>query len=879
MERTIYIIDAHGILHKSYHALADSNLVTSKGEEVGALYGFTRIILKILREKRPEYAAVCFDSKGRTFREEIYPEYKANRKETEKPLITQLGVARELVTAVGLKAVFLEGYEADDIIAAIAARTSNAGIETVIVSSDKDICQLVGDRVKLWDGSSADFIDHDAVAQKYGIGPELMVDYFSLVGDSSDNVPGIEGIGPKSALKLLKEYGNLDNILKAAAGAGSSHSSLHMGQQSGCSGALSGNDKLMEKIRKNPEIALLSRQLIYLKTDAPVEFEIQELKVNPPDKNLIIEAAKRLEFRELINMASESVSAGVQETETVPLGLILERAGKNISMSLAFIDGFLCAADPDNEAVQEANGLSESDKKKISAIISNPDISKTCWNLKNILHLAGFAGTGVMAAFDAEIAYYLINPELRKYELSKIMLEKSGFIPYSVEPAANAVSQVRQLSRLAEDLKKEISEKGLGELFESIEMPLVEVIYEMEKNGIKIDKERLKKLSFKFEDMINRLESEIEDMAGVRINLNSPKQMAHLLYEKLKIPVDEETKRTFARTKSGVSTGESVLRSLEACHPVISKILQYREITKLKSSFVDNLLEMAGPDSRLRSNFEQTGTATGRFSSSKPNLQNIPVRTEYGRDIRSCFTAEDGWLLLSSDYSQIDLRVLAHASSDEKLIDSFMKGEDIHLKTAAEVFGTGGTQVAPEMRRLAKAINFGIVYGQTPQGLAEELGISRTEAKKYIDHYFSVYSGVKNWIEENLEFARKNGYVATIAGRRRCLRDINSPNMRLRSFAERIAVNAPIQGGSADIIKKAMVNIYKSMKAMRDRCRMALQVHDELVFEIRGDALKEAADVVKNEMESAFKLKIPLRVDIKSGRNWNEMTAVHTSNQ
>ncbi|MCK5582462.1 MAG: DNA polymerase I, partial [Elusimicrobiales bacterium] len=498
-------------------------------------------------------------------------------------------------------------------------------------------------------------------------------------------------------------------------------------------------------------------------------------------------------------------------------------------------------------------------------------VFKACYNLKKVMHLLGFSYPSDKPRnfSDTLIAYHLLNPSDKKSEIADILNSV-----YKNEDAAKRLGiLLKPLAELDEKLNIEIKEKGLDSLYKDLELPLIGIIYLMEKAGIKMDKVFLEKFSQELEEKIEKLQTEIFALAKEEINLNSPKQLSELIYEKLNIDLDEKNKKIF-KTKTGYSTSEEALLSIKDRHPIIDEILQYRELTKLKSSFVDNLLKLIAGDGHVHTNYEQDGTATGRFSSSKPNLQNIPIRSDYGLKIRKAFKAKEGYCLIAADYSQIDLRVLAHLSEDENLITAFLKNEDIHKRTAAEVFKVEENKVTLEMRRLAKAINFGIVYGQTAFGLARQLNIKGEEAQKYIDHYFELYKGVKTWIDSTIIFAKANGYVATLTGRRRDIPDIDSNNISLRNFAQRIAMNTPVQGGSADIIKKAMINVFFKIEDLKLDARMLMQVHDELIFEVKDDIKKEVSKIIKDEMENAFKLKVPMKVELKAGKNWADMEKI-----
>jgi len=851
LPKRVFIIDAHAFLHRSYHALPKFS--TSKGEEVGALYGFTRILLKLLRERRPEYVAVCFDSKGATFRDELYPEYKANRPETEPGLVGQLNTARDLVKALGLKGVYLKGFEADDLIATLARRAVGAGLEAIIVSGDKDAAQLAGDKVKLWDGSSPDFSGPAEVLKKYGIPPALLPDYFALTGDSSDNVPGVAGVGPKSAAKLVQVYGPLEKILAAA-----------------LDPALAAADKALAKVAEDMENARLSRRLVTLEADAPVEEGLEIFRPAAPGGPELEEMARRLEFKDLLALIGAAPSAH-NPIELPPLRTpeeILHGRAGTVSFA-AFEDG-LAIGGKDGVCILRPGFFSPEAAKAAGVILSDQKIPKVTSGIKSALRLLDLpAGFEPVNFFDTEAAALLLSAGTRRQELPQVVFERLGLPlqpPGSEEEKAQACAA---LPGLEIKLKEELEKTSMLPVYNELELPLLPAVYAMEQHGTAVDTVLLGELSARFEKKLAELQTGSERLTGVQINLNSPKQVAFLLYEKLNLGLEEAQKKQF-KLKDGYSTGEDALQYLKAAHPVVPLLLEYREISKLKSSFVDNLLAAAGPDGRLHTTFDQLGTATGRFSSSKPNLQNIPVRSESGLLVRKCFTARAGFILLSADYSQIDLRVLAHLSGDKNLVSAFKNGEDIHLRTAAEVFDCAPEFVTPEMRRAAKAINFGIVYGQTPQGLSRELGISRSEAANYIKHYFEVCPGVKEWSDRTMAEAKKNGFVATFTGRRRLLPELAASNPHLRSFAERAAVNTPVQGGSADIIKKAMVSLFSVLKHSED-IFMLLQVHDELVFEVRREKLNEAAALIKKEMEQAYRLDVPLKADLKAGDNWRDM--------
>ena len=849
--KRVFIIDAHAFLHRSYHALPKFS--TSKGEEVGALYGFMRLLLKILRERKPDYVAVCFDSKGGTFRDGLYAEYKANRPATDPGLIGQLITARDLVKVLGLKGVYLNGFEADDLIATLARRAVHAGLEAVIVSGDKDAAQLAGEKVRLWDGSAPEFAGPEAVLAKYGLPPALLPDYFALTGDSSDNVPGVAGVGPKSAAKLVQTYGPLEKILAAA-----------------LDPALVAVDKALAKVAKDMENARLSRRLVTLEADAPVEEGLEIFRPAVPGGPELEGLARRLEFKDLLALAG-AAPAEQKAAEVPPVKKPEEIfPGQAGSACFAAFEDCLVIGSKAGVCILRPGLFSPENAKAAAALLAGSKVRKYTFGLKQVLRQLGLpAGFEPANFFDAEAAAVLLSAGTRKAELPQLAFERLGLplqLPGSEAEKAQACAV---LPGLAAQLEGELEKAGMREVYAELELPLLPAVYAMEQHGAAVDTALLGELSSRFEKKLLELQAGSERLTGVQVNLNSPKQVAFLLYEKLNLGLEEAQKKQF-KNKDGYSTGEEALQYLKAAHPVVPLLLEYREISKLKSSFVDNLLAAAGPDGRLHTTFDQLGAATGRFSSSKPNLQNIPVRSEAGLLVRKCFTVRKGFVMLSADYSQIDLRVLAHLSGDANLTEAFRKGEDIHLRTASEVFHCAPELVTPEMRRAAKAINFGIVYGQTPTGLSRELGISRAEAANYIKHYFEACPGVKAWSERTAAEAKKNGFVATFTGRRRLLPELAASNPHLRGFAERAAVNTPVQGGSADIIKKAMVNLFAEFKHSKD-VFMLLQVHDELVFEVRAERLARAAGLIKKEMEGAYELAVPLRADLKTGLNWRDL--------
>ncbi len=850
MSRNIlFLIDAHGYLHKSYHAI--QNLTNSRGEDVGALFGFERFLSKLTEEKKAEYAAVCFDSPGKTFRSEIYSEYKANRRETEENLKGQLFLAPELADGLGFNSVFLEGYEADDIIASFARKFSRE-MSVVIITTDKDAAQLVNENVKLWDGKSPVYFDEKWVLKKYGVKPFQIMDYLAIVGDSSDNVPGARGIGQKGAQRILSEFGDLDSALKVA-----KNDSLLCKCEMGLR-------KVLEKMLAGEKNILISRQLVRLK-DVPLDFKIEDLKIKEPDKKRISKLASRLEFKSLY----EKASSLLDRTSVKEVALI-EDVLRAREIGIFSQKDFLAVCAEGKVFTCPVSDIGSEIRETMHSLIIDEEKDKICHNLKEVMHVLNFPACNIEAKniFDIMLAYSLLNPAERKLDFQKLLLKKFSVMFNPLGKAEESLKIVSKFPAIKSALEGELREKGLHRLYQEIELPLIKVIYFMEKSGVRVKKDILVSISGELKKRMEEIEAQIYKICACAINLNSPKQLSYLLYEKLNIPLSDKQKKMF-RIKTGYSTNEEALLSMVGAHPVIGMILEHREYSKLKSSFVDNLLEIVSPEGRVHTTYEQSGTATGRFSSSRPNLQNIPIKSDYGNKIRKAFAASDGLVLLSADYSQIDLRVLAHLSGDENLVSSFRNNEDVHSKTAREVFNA--ENITPEMRKIAKGINFGIIYGQTSFGLARQLGIDEGRAARYIEHYFRVYSGVKAWIEKTIKFAEENGYVLTFMGRRREVPEINSKNTSVKNFARRVAVNTPVQGGSADIIKKAMIRVFERTHL---QARMIMQVHDELIFEVEKKALGEVARTIAREMENAVKLNVPLKVDMKCGTNWGEMTEI-----
>jgi len=885
-KQKLYLIDGNGYIHRAFHALPP--LTNSSGQMVNAVYGFTRMILKILRQEKPDYVAVCFDFPAPTFRHKEFPEYKITRKETPDELKQQIPLAHKIVKALNIPVFEKEGYEADDLIGTLSENASREGIETIIVTGDKDALQLVDESIKVLNEPKDIFYTEEVVKEKMGVSAQQITDLMGLVGDTSDNVPGVFGIGPKTATELIQEFSSIENLYQNLSRV---------------------KEKLREKLEKGREEAFLSKRLVTIVKDVPLEVDVRACRVGEFDREELLKLFRELEFKTLIvellpqeekhKVDYKGIFSGkefetlLDELKEAPLfSLDLETTSPDPMR--AKIVGISFALEPYSACyiplMHSYLGAPEQLEKKyvlerLKHILENDSIKKYGQNIKYdliVLKREGVDLSGIY--FDSMVASYVLNPSKMNHNLDDIALEYLNYrtVPFSeligkgkrattidkveverVIPYASSDADIAL--RVAKIMERELREKGLDKLFYEVEMPLVEVLAEMEMNGVIIDVDYIATLSRDFSLRLRELEKEIYKLSGQEFNINSPRQLSFILFEKLNLPV-------ISRTKTGASTSEEVLLQLAEKHKLPQLIIEYRELQKLKSTYLDALPQMVNPETgRLHTSFNQTVTATGRLSSSEPNLQNIPIRTEDGRKIRRAFIPEKGCLFVSADYSQIDLRVLAHISGDESLRDAFLHNEDIHRRTASELFGVPQEEVTPELRRIAKTVNFGLSYGMSPYGLSKDLGVSQTEAKKYIDSYFQKYKGVKNYIEKIVVQARKDGFVSTLLNRRRYLPEINSKNGSVRGFAERIAINTPIQGTSADIIKVAMIRIREKLKAAGSKAKMSLQIHDELLFEVPEEEVDELSHLAKKEMEGAVSLNVPVVADIKVGKNWRDL--------
>ena len=780
----LFLVDSFNLIFRAYHARQRTGappMRTSRGSSTEAIYIFHNMIRRLLKQYSPEYLAAVFESEEPTFRDRAYAEYKANRAETPPELLEQIPAIERMLAAMRIPVIKAPGYEADDVIGTLARRAAAAGAEVWMISSDKDLLQLVGDGIFMMDPMKNDTLYDPAKVEEFkGVPPERIPDLLALVGDSSDNIPGAPGIGEKGAVQLLREFGSLDELLRRA-------------------GEVQ-RKSYRESLLNHREQIEFSRKLATIDTNVPVEFRLEDLAVKPPDLEALAAFYREYEF---ISFLKElELPAAEEAPQPEPAG-----------------------PEPDTAVFYDWKAA------------GCPDPGKPVEDI--LLYAFLVLADPSACALDSLIARYL---------------ERA---PASREETLRALAR-RLRPLVAGDLRR---------LYDEVDLPLMPVLLRMERAGVRIDTERLRELSARLEGELARLTEEIYALAGTPFNINSPKQLGEVLFERLGLRPQGKTSKTKA-----FSTSADVLEALAGEHPVVQRILDYRQLSKLKGTYVDALPQLLSPeDGRLHTTFNPAGAATGRLSSTEPNLQNIPVRTEVGREIRSCFVPEPGWVLLSADYSQIELRLLAHFSSDAALVEAFLRGEDIHTRTASEIHSVPPLMVTPEMRRAAKAVNFGIVYGQTPFGLAQQLGISKEEAKQYIDRYFERYPGVKLWIERTIAEVRERGYTLTLWGRRRPIPDILSKNPNARAFAERTAVNTPLQGTAADLMRKAMIVADAGLRQRNLRSRLLLQVHDELVLECPPEELAEARSLVKQAMEGVEKLAVPLLVETAAGPNWRDV--------
>ena len=877
-KKKLVLIDGNSLMNRAFYALPP--LMNKEGMYTNAIYGFTTMLLKIIDEQKPSHMSVAFDLKAPTFRHKAYSEYKGNRKGMPDELRAQVEPLKELLDSFGINRVELEGYEADDIIGTFSKIGEEDGFEVIIVTGDRDALQLASDNTTVLFTkkgiTDVDVYDWNKVEEDYGVNPIEFIDLKGLMGDKSDNIPGVPGIGEKTGVKLIQEYKSLENVIANIEN-------------------LKGSTK--KKIEENQEIALLSKRLATIFRDIPFDMDMDDLKIKEKDEDKVLEMFNKYGFKTLISRISEIKSSDdndqvlveeVQPIKDISKEEILKKINTDKFAHIKFIAEKVDYKDRkvvlfgimDNEGFVYFG--KEEDVEDFRGILESEDIKKCGIDIKEdylILRSYNILLKGM--DFDMEIGEYLLEPGgkgkieefAQKYGRKDILTEeellgkgknKISISELTEETLKNQINGILNMVKAqSPKLKKKIEDLEMTNLLENIEMPLVEVLGFMEYEGFKADKEVLLQLQEEYDLKIKELEEIIYRIAGEEFNINSPKQLGLILFEKLNLPV-------IKKTKTGYSTNAEVLESLREQHEIIDYISAYRQVVKLKSTYVDGLLSLMTKDDRIHSSFNQTITATGRISSTDPNLQNIPVRQEMGRVLRKAFISKDEYTLVDADYSQIELRILAHMAEEDILIESFSKDEDIHSRTASEVFSTPLKEVTKEMRSAAKAVNFGIVYGVSDFGLAQNLNIPVKEAKGYIDLYFSRYPKIKEYMDNTILEAEEKGYVTTLLGRRRYIPEINSKNKILRSLGKRLAMNTPIQGTAADIIKIAMVKVFKRLKSEGMKTKLILQVHDELILEAPNDEVEKASLILKEEMESSLKLKVPMGVDVNVGKSWYE---------
>jgi len=884
-EKTLFLIDGSSYIYRAYHAIR--SLSTRSGFPTNAIFGTANMLLKVLRDHNPTYAAMVLDAPGPTFRHDIYPDYKANRPPMPEDLVVQMPRIDELIDAFRLPTIRIPGVEADDIIATLAHMFAPEVDRVVIISSDKDLMQLISEKVLMLDTMKDRWIDEKAVEEKFGVKPSQVVQVQALMGDPSDNIPGLPGVGPKTAGRLIAQYGHIDALLE------------HSQEVGG---------KIGEKLPHQEEELKTSLALVTLRDDVPVDRTLQDLSVSEPDTAAVRELFEELEFVRLISdlaprkaLSRDGYRSITTEKDLKALAGRLEKVeqfaidtetdsrdpmrASLVGISLSWADGEAAYIPLGHRYLGVPEQLApDVVKKHLGTHLADPAKGKVGQNIKYDLKVLMRAGWEVMGiSFDTMIASWLENPERRSHSLDEIATELFGHTMISYkeltkrgreqilmtevpveEASVYACEDADVTFRAARPLAGRMEEKGLAGLFHDVEMPLVAVLNDMEMAGVLLDTGMLAEISQDLGGRLRKLEARIHEEAGHPFNINSPRQLGQVLFTELGLPA-------LKKTKTGYSTNDDVLLELSEKHHLPAMVRDYRSLAKLKSTYVDALPELIHPETgRIHTSFNQTGTTTGRLSSSDPNLQNIPIRTDEGRRIRAAFIAPVNTVLVSADYSQIELRILAHLSGDRNLVEAFKNGEDIHTRTAREVLSADKNAVEPELRRRAKVINFGIIYGMSAYGLSRELGVPPGEAAAIIEGYFDVYSGVREFTERTLKAAREKGYVQTLLNRRRYLPELSSKNPNTRQYGERMAINTPIQGSAADLIKVAMLHVHEGLPAEVPGARMLLQVHDELVFEVPEEAAQRAVQYIAGTMEKVMKLDVPLVVDAGWGKNWAE---------
>lgn len=900
----LVLFDGNALVHRAFHALPPLT-VSKTGEMVSAVYGFALMLLKVISELKPTHYAIAFDKEAPTFRHELFDQYKAQRPKTPDELVNQLGRVRQLVEAFNIPIFELDDYEADDVLGTLSHQASDQDIDTIIVTGDADAMQLVLPRVKVFTPKkafgNAVLYDEVAVNEKYGVKPGQIADLKGLMGDPSDNIPGVPSVGPKTAAKLIQQFGSIDQIY------------AHIDEVT--------PPKLQSILRENETLARRSRELATIVTQTPVTLNLDDCQISRYDRQQVTKLFRELEFFSLLPKLPEVEVEEVTPATTAQVKAEPPQGNYRIINTISALDELLnrlstaksFAFDLETTSLNAMSaqlvgislspapgeayyipvghvGWGQVEQLPLEQVIDRLKSPLEGANLAKLAHngkydmtvLAEYGVTVNNLAFDTMLAAYLLGEKslsLKALAFNKLGIEMTpiaaliGSGTKQISMSQVEINQVADYSgadaditgQLTELLKAELHQQGLWQLFSEVELPLVPVLLSMERNGVALNTELLRQMSYRLGEQLLKLEAEIYNSVGHQFNINSPQQLSSVLFQELGLPPAR-------KTKGGYSTGAAVLEELRGTHPIIESILDYRQLSKIKSTYIDTLPGLINPKTgRVHTSFNQTRTATGRLSSSEPNLQNIPVRGELGKEVRLAFIAPSGSCLVAGDYSQIDLRALAHLSQDESLLGAFQRDEDIHTTTAAQVFAVDVSQVTADMRRVAKTVNFGVIYGMSGYGLEQATELSREEAARFIISYFEKYPGVKQYLESTKEQARETGHVQTLLGRRRSIPEINSSNRQVREAAERMAINMPVQGTSADIIKVAMINLYREMQKRQLKSKMLLQVHDELVFEVPEEELEEMRRLVPQAMSTALELSVPLKVDIKTGNNWGEM--------
>lgn len=915
--KKLYLLDAYALIYRAYYALNRNPRINSKGLNTSAILGFANTLFEVLENEKPDYLAVVFDPKGKTFRSDMFPEYKANREKTPEDISLAVPYIKSLIDGFGIERIEVENFEADDVIGTLAKKAEKEGLTTIMMTPDKDYGQLVSENIFMMKparmGKPAEMLGPKEICANFGVErPEQVIDFLGMSGDAVDNIPGIMGVGPVTARKLIAQFGSIENMVENVEEIK--------------------NPKLKEKVKVSLDNAILSKKLATIELNVPVEFNIEKLELEKPNREVLTKLFNELEFRNFAKrvFANANVEAAGVQTDLFNTMVEPEMVEETIFKTLENTDHKYELADTEekrqeliktlltcmafsfdtettglNPINDELVGMSFSYKPSTAIYVPLPvnreeaqkvvlefkevfeknDIGKIGQNIKfDIAFLSGYGVQVEGPFFDTMVAHYLLEPDMR-HNMDVLAETYLGYQPMSIEKLIGKKGKNQKSMRdvdlgiiteyAAEDaditlqlkihFEPLLAEKNLLDLFSKVEMPLIRILEEMEGHGVNLDVAALKTFSLELAGSIQELEKQIHDQAGETFNIASPKQLGDILFGKMKI--SDKPKKT----KSGqFSTGEEILVKLESKHPIIRQILDYRSLTKLKSTYVDSLPELVNPrDNRIHTSYNQTVAATGRLSSTNPNLQNIPIRTEKGREIRKAFVPSDEkHVLFAADYSQVELRIIASMSGDKAMIHDFNEGIDIHTATASRVYDIPLEMVDSDMRRNAKTVNFGIIYGISAFGLSERLGISRKESAEIIKNYFDKYSGIKTYMDNCIEQARENGYVETLMGRKRYLRDINSRNAIVRGFAERNAINAPIQGSSADMIKVAMIEVAKEMKLQKLQSKMILQVHDELVFDALSTEVEQLKIIVEEKMRLAMELKVPVIVEMNTGLNW-----------